>query len=311
MADEQVILKNTYIKYISPVPDIQDKKNESSWKPGFIAFTNKRILLMPEKNNQPAEKEAISLDFSQIVDVDRKIDLWKKIMGTAKILPIHHIANNKEVISLISTSDENTTLFKKVLFVLLTAGTSVEFVCPFSQGGKILLDKQPIKGVVHIKENLIVLVSEWLGRKQQEIIDIEKLDDFQKGESNGSGQGRSSLKLTYIKDNVLISTLITSENKITLFLDKYIKIFRGITDKEIQIKLTEQQFMLLQMMYSSDIDAQMAQEMLGVSGDELDKIVRVLVQENLLKISGSEEVELTEKGTKYIVGQMKKNIGGS
>jgi len=93
-------------------------------------------------------------------------------------------------------------------------------------------------------------------------------------------------------------------------LEKYIKVIKGISDDEEEIELNEQQFMLLQMMYTSDIDAEMAMGMLEVDMESLEKIVHELVQLKVLKSVGENEVELTEIGTKYIVGQMKKNISG-
>ena len=74
------------------------------------------------------------------------------------------------------------------------------------------------------------------------------------------------------------------------------------------IELNEQQFMLVQMMYTSDIDAEMAMEMLGITAEELQGIVDDLLSKEVLRISGEEEYELTEKGTKHIEKKKKKNL---
>jgi len=307
MSEEQVIIKNTYLKFISPLSDLQDKRNEQNWVQGFFAITNKRILLIPEKNGKPAENETISITMQEISDVDQKITLWKKILGTAKILPIHHMKGNQEVLSLISTSQDQALLYKKILILLIVNGIQVEFVCPFSQGGKILLDKQPARGTLQLQENTLTLVSEWLGKKQNEIIELDKIDDF---DTTITKNDHSSILLKYQKNKILISTLINSDYRTITLLDKYLKTIKGISDDIEEIQLSEQQYMLLQMMYTSDISGEMAIEMLGVPEQELEKIVRQLVQLEILKVSGNDEFELTEKGTKYIVEFMKKNLGG-
>ena len=306
MVDEQTIVKQTYLRYISSVPNIQDKKNEESWKQGYAAITNKRLLIMPQKNNKPAENEAISINISDITEVDRKMEFWKKIMGASKILPIHHIQNQKETASLISTSNETIIMFKQILIILIIEGSDVEFVCPFSKGGKILLDKQPMRAILHTQTDTIIIGSEWLGKKQQELISIPRLDGFDKSIRD---DGTASIILKYQKDGILISTLVTGQNRVISSLEKYIKIIKGITDEDPTIQLDEKQFMLLQMMYSSDIDAAMATEMLGVTAEELEKIVHKLVGHKILRLNSDDEAELTELGTKYIVEQMKKNIG--
>ena len=154
MAEEETI-KDTFIKFISPVPDLDDKRNEKAWNPGYITIDNQKITLKLEENNQPTDEGATSIVFSDVTDVDRRINLWKKIIGTAKILPIHHMIDGEETVSLISTSVENADKFKKMLIILLTTGSDIEFVCPFSKGGKILLEKQPTKGKMELKDNTV------------------------------------------------------------------------------------------------------------------------------------------------------------
>lgn len=306
MSEEQIFLENSHLQFISPVPDIRDKKNEAQWKHGYITVTNQKIVLIPERNNAPVEKESVFINLADITEVDRKVELWRKIIGTNRVLPLHHKVGTKEVISLLATSNENASFIKNIILLLLATGATVEFVCPFSQGGKILLEKQPQKGTLAIKKEFIEVSAQWLGKKQLETINITKLDD---AETSSSGTGQMSIVLKYQKDGVLISTLITGEDRVIKSLDKYIKVIIGISDEdEEEINLTEQQFMLIQMMYTSDIDAAMATEMLGVSEQELDKIVQQLVHLNLLRVSAQDEVELTEKGTKYIVEKMKQNI---
>jgi hypothetical protein len=309
MAEEQIVLPNTYIKYISPVSDLTDKRNDQSWKTGYIMLTSIRLILIPEVDNQPAEDKALSITIPNITDVDKKIDLWKKIIGTAKVLPIHHLINNSETLSLISTSKENVDLIKRLLFILILNESDIEYVCPYAQGGKILLDKKPVNGKIYIDESKVLLVSELQGNKQIEEIDLLHIDDFQTSQDNSSGKGISSHTLTYNKDGTLISTLIRAQNRLIHCIDKYVKIIKGVSeaDEEV-INLSEQQFMLLQMMYTSDIDAPMAMEMLGVSMEELQKVVHQLVQLKILRTLNENEVEITEQGTKYIVEQMKKGL---
>ena len=74
------------------------------------------------------------------------------------------------------------------------------------------------------------------------------------------------------------------------------------------IKLNEQQFTLLQMMYTSDINAKTATDMLGITLEELEKIVDELIQCEMLRPLDNDEIELTEKAVKYMAEQMKKNM---
>ncbi len=303
MSEEQILLNHMYLRYIPLVPDLREKRNESGWKEGYLVITTQRLLLVPSKNGKPVDAEALVVNLTEVTEVDRKVELWKKIVTTGKIMPIHYVQKGNEFVSLLSTSMDNAVMIKKMLILLMVSGANVEFVCPFSKGGKILLEKQPVKGQMVIQDDAIVLVSEWLGKKQQEVISITKLDDFECSQS----ENQASLILRYLKDGSLISTLITSEKRVILSTEKYLKMIRGVEEEET-FDLDEKQFMLLQMMYTSDIDSQMAMEMLGVSVADLDGLVRTLVRINLLKFSGTDEVELTEKGTKYIVEQLKKNI---
>jgi helix-turn-helix protein len=306
MTEEQTLIENIRIQFISPVPDLQEKKINAQWLFGYITITNQKVILIPEKNNAANKSESISILITDITEVDRKIDLWRKILGTNRILPIHHTNNTNEVVSLIATSNETAMEIKNNLLILITSGETVDFVCPFSQGGKILFEKQPQKGSLVITKEIIELSAQWLGKKQIESIDIAKVDDT---EMSSSATGQMSLVLKYQKDGILISTLITADGRIIKSLDKYIKIIKGISEEdEKEINLDEKQFMLLQMMYTSDIDAAMATEMLSITIDELEKLVQQLVHYKLLKATNEDEVELTEKGTKYIVEKMKQNI---
>ncbi len=306
MTEGQIFIENVRIQYISPVPDLKEKKMNTQWLFGYFTVTNQKVILTPEKNNAAAVSESISILISDINEVDRKIDLWRKILGTNRILPIHHNTGSDEAVSLIATSNETASEIKNILLQLIVSGETVEFVSPFSKGGKILFEKQPQKGIVILTNEMIELSTQWLGKKQIETIDITKIDDT---ELSCSTTGQMSLVLKYQKDGVLISSLITADGRIVNSLDKYIKIIKGISEEdEKEINLDEKQFMLLQMMYTSDIDAAMATEMLGISVDELDKIVQQLICFKLLKATTNDEVELTEKGTKYIVEKMKQNI---
>jgi helix-turn-helix protein len=306
MTEQQIIMENTRIQFISPIPELREKKMETLWRSGYITITSQTVIIIPERNNAPIEKEAITINITDITEVDRKVELWRNILGTNRVLPIYHKDGSKEIASLIATSNETAASIKNLLLLLIVSGAAIEFVCPFSQGGKILFEKQPQKGTLCINKEIIELTAQWLGKKQLEYIEITKLDDT---EMSSSATGQMSLVLKYQKDGILISTLITADGRVIKNLDKYIKIIKGITEEdEKEITLDEKQFMLLQMMYTSDIDAAMATEMLGVTEDELEKLVQQLVNFKFLKATSQDEVELTERGTKYIVEKMKQNI---
>jgi len=307
MAEEKTLIENSYLKFIYELSDLKDKKNEKRLVSGFLTLTTKQIRLIPEKDNKPDETNAQFITFDQITDVDRKVELWRKALGSTTIIPIHYLVNNDEKACLISTSHENSKKIKKFLCVLLTNGKTIEFVSPFSKGGKILLDKKPVEGTIFLKKNDLVLSAEWLGKKQQEKIDLTNIDDF---ELNLQDKGDSSLTLKYQKDGTIISTLITAQRPLISFAGSYVQLLSDTKATETEsIDLNEQQFMLVQMMYTSDIDAAMATEMLGVSEEELQGIVDDLLSKEVLRVSGDQEYELTEKGTKHIVEQMKKNLG--
>ena len=307
MAEEKALIQNSYLKFIYELTDLKDKKNENSLTPGFLTLTTKNLRLYPEKDNKPDESNAHTLNFDQITDVDRKVELWRKALGSTTIIPIHYnIENGEEKACLISTSHENAKKIKKFLCILLTNGKTIEFVSPFSKGGKILLDKKPVEGNISLKKNNLVLSAEWLGKKQTETIDLSNLDDF---DINLQEKGVSSLKLKYQKDGTLISTLITANKSLISFIGSYVGLISDSKAVESEsLELDERQFMLVQMMYTSDIDAEMATEMLGISEQELQGLVDDLLSKEVLRISGDDEYELTEKGTKHIVEQMKKNL---
>jgi len=301
MSDETIILEKTSIQYIFAATEPVDKGNK--WEQGHLTITDKKIMFSSAGKQGPA-----SIAHADIIEVDKKIQLGKLALGAPRVLPIHHTLQGKTVISLISTSKENATTFKKIIFNGVFSGSNIEFVSPFSRAGKILLDKQPARGILNVNENILQLTSEWLGKKQTETIDLIKINDFDISSSN---PGTTSITLKYQKDGVVISTLITGENKVISSFGEFIKIIKGMSEEDEEIKLNEQQYMLLQMMYTTDIDTQMATEMLGVSPGDLKTLVNELVRYKILRVSGDEEVELTEKGTKYIVEYMKKNIGGA
>lgn len=306
MVEEKSLIQNSYLKFIYELSDLTDKKNEKRLIPGFLTLTTKKLLLYPEKDNKPNMENEISLPLSQITDVDRKVELWRKALGATTIIPIHYIdSEGEEKACLLSTSHNNAKKIKKFLCILLTNGKNIEFVSPFSKGGKILLDKKPVEGNVFIKKNHIILAAEWLGKKQKEMIDLLNLDDF---EINLQDKD-ASLTLKYQKEGTIISTLITANRSIISFMSSYIEIISKTQERDLEsVELNERQFMLVQMMYTSDIDATMATEMLGITENELQGIVNDLLSKNILRISGDQEYELTEKGTKHIVEQMKKNL---
>lgn len=308
MAEEKTLIQNSYLKFIYSLENLKDKNNEKRLTPGFFTLTTKKILLYPEKDNKPDESNVKTIQFDQITDVDRKVELWRKALGSTTIIPIHYTDDsNAEKAALLSTSHDNAQKIKKFLCILLTNGKTVEFVSPFSKGGKILLDKKPVEGKIFIKKNNLVLSAEWLGKKQKETIDLTNIDDF---EINLQDKSDSSLTLKYQKEGTIISTLITADRPLISFSGSYVQMISDTKATETEaIDLNEQQFMLVQMMYTSDIDAEMATEMLGVSEEDLQGIVDDLLSKEVLRVSGDQEYELTEKGTKHIVEQMKKNLG--
>ena len=307
MDKEKALIQNSYVKFIYELTDLKDKKNEKNLNPGFLTITTKNLHLYPEKDNKPDESNVHTLNFNQITDVDRKVELWRKALGSTTIIPIHYTTQTgEEKACLISTSHENAKKIKKFLCILLSNGKTIEFVSPFSKGGKILLDKKPIEGTIFLKKNDLVLSAEWLGKKHTENIDLSNLDDF---EINLQEKDDSSLTLKYQKEGTIISTLLTANRSLISFIGSYVGLISDSKAVESEsIELNEQQFMLVQMMYTSDIDAEMATEMLGISEEELQGIVDDLLAKEVLRISGNDEYELTEKGTKHIVEQMKKNL---
>ncbi len=196
MVEEQEVLPDTYIKFISPIADLTNKRNDQEWKDGYISISTLKITFTPEIDGEPVADQSIHINISDTNDVDKRIELWKKVLGSAKILPIHHLKDSNEMISLISTSIENYNLIKKLLLILVMNGSDIEYVCPFSQGGKIFLETKPVGGKIYIDENELILSSEWLGKQQTETIDIAKLNDFDKGEDGGVAKGMSSMTVT-------------------------------------------------------------------------------------------------------------------
>jgi helix-turn-helix protein len=308
MAEEKTLINELFLQFIYDVPDLKDKKNEKRLSQGYFTLTTEKISIVPEVNNKVVDDQKKTLPFNDITDVDRKIELWKKVVGATTIIPIHHKVNGNETVTLLSTTHENAKKIKNYLSVLLTNGKEVDYVCPFSEGGKIHLDKKPVNGNIYLKKTDLVLTAEWLGKKQQETINLAQIDDYEIGLKNGDP---SSVTIKYQKNGILISTLINADPRSVSLLDTYIKLVSNVRKGEDDdVELNEQQLMLLQMMYTSDIDAAMATEMLGIKIEELQKMVNELVTIDILRVTGDEEYELTEKGTKQIVEYMKKNVGG-
>jgi len=297
--------ENMLIKYISSVPENLENVKKK-WQKGNLLIKENEIEISNEEND-----EKTNISFSEVIDVGKKINLGKLAMGAAIVLPINHITNGEKLITLISTTKDAASLLKKTLCAKISNGSNIEFVCPFSKGGKVLLDKQPVKGKIEIEDDNLKLISEWMGKKQVEEIKISDIDDFDIGGEDEVSQGIRSITLKYQKKGEgVISTLVNGNNSDILLLNKLIKSVKGIKDDEEEIDLTEEEFMLVQMMYTSDVDADNVIEMLGVDMIRLQEIVKNLVSKKVLQVSGDDEFELTEIGTKYIVSQMKKNVGG-
>ena len=310
MAEDKALIENLYLTYLYEVPDLKDKKNDKRLSSGFFTLSMKELKIVPEINNKPAEDQLKIISFADITDVNRKIDLWRKAVAATTIIPIHHKKEDgTETVTLLSVSHDNAKKIKNYLSVLLTNKAEVDYVCPFSEGGKIFVDKKPITGQIFLKKSNIILTAEWLGKQQKETIDLSTVTDFEVERKDGNVP--TSIKVTYQRDGVLISTLISSDSRTVSLVETYIKLITHVKESEEEmVELNEQQFMLLQMMYTSDINAETATEMLGVDVEELQNIVNDLVSKDILKITGEDEYELTEKGTKHIVDQMKKNLGG-
>ncbi len=129
MTEEQTLIENIRIQFISPVPDLKEKKNDAQWRFGYITITNQKVILIPEKNNATVKAESITIPITDIADVDRRVELWRKILGTNRILPIDHKDGTNEVVSLIATSNETVASIKNLLLLLVVSGTAIEFVC--------------------------------------------------------------------------------------------------------------------------------------------------------------------------------------
>jgi len=294
---------NILIKFIASSPENLDNVKKK-WRSGSLKITDSEIEFSDDN-------ETIKIPFSEITDVGKKVNLGKLALGAAIVLSIHHTSNGQKLVSLISTKKDTANSLKKTLCEKIPNNSDIEFVCPFSKGGKVLLDKQPVKGKMQIHDNKLELISEWMGKKQVESIEISNIDDFDIGDENDVSEGIRSLILKYQKKGEgVISTLINGKNSDILLLNKLIMSIKGIEEDEEDIELTEEEFMLVQMMYTSDIEADSAIEMLGIDLEKLQNIVKNLVSKKVLQVSGDDEFELTEIGTKYIVAQMKKNIGG-
>jgi len=290
------------VKYIYKVSqNLEEVKTK--WENGTLTITEKEVQFIDENG------ATSSIPLSDITNVGQKVNLGRLAMGAAIVLPIHHTSDNQKLVSLVSTAKEASDSLKKILCEKIPNNSDVEFVCPFSKGGKVLLDKQPVKGKMQIKENILFLVSQWMGKKQIEEINISGINDFDLGEENGVSTGMRSITLKYQKKGEgVISTLINGENRDILLLSKHIMNIKGIEEDEEEIQLTEKEFMLVQMMYASDIQADDVIEMLDINMEELQAIIKELVSKKVLQVSAEDEFELTEVGTKYIVAQMKKNL---
>lgn len=298
--------ENIRVKFVPPVSDSDKKIDKNKWEDADLSIQDDKIIITSLDN-----EEEHKIEFSKITGLDKKINVGKLALGVERVLPIFFRTDEDGFVSLISSSNEKTIEIKKSILKKIISGLDIEFVCPFSKGGKILLEKQPVKGEIKIVDNRLQLISEWMGKKQIEEIDITKLDDFDLGEENGVRQGLRSLTIKYQKKGEgVISTLINGKNSEVSFLDTLIKSIKGIETEEEDIELDEKEFMLVQMMYASDVEAKGVIEMLEVDMNGLKEIVNNLVTKKILKVSDKDEFELTEIGTKYIVSQMKKNVGG-
>ena len=112
----------------------------------------------------------------------------------------------------------------------------------------------------------------------------EEIDNAEKGELKGK-----ELKLfeTTNKniDNEVEELLLDLENK---------------HSKIIEHGVEEISSDLIKIMYSEDVDSDFVTEQLGISFEELQALVDILVKHGLLRYSSEDELELTEKAIRYI-----------
>ena len=98
-----------------------------------------------------------------------------------------------------------------------------------------------------------------------------------------------------ILDNLHLDTII--ENYVKSLSED----LQEVPDElERQIDLTNQEFEFLRMLQSRDMDVELAMNLLHIDRDEFDRMVKKLLQTELLQYTSFNVVELTEVGINYI-----------
>ena len=79
--------------------------------------------------------------------------------------------------------------------------------------------------------------------------------------------------------------------------------YSGVSESEIpdkDVQLIEKEYELLELMYSRDMDAETAAQLLHISPEQLNAIIKKLMQIELIHYSAHNEVSLTDQGISYL-----------
>ena len=84
-------------------------------------------------------------------------------------------------------------------------------------------------------------------------------------------------------------------------IQNYVETLSGITETNLEelekkVRIHEKEYSLLKLMYERDMDAETASRLLNISQEELNKIVRKLLEMEMLQYDSEDEVKLTETG---------------
>ncbi|MFO7677516.1 MAG: hypothetical protein R6V50_03930 [Thermoplasmatota archaeon] len=95
-------------------------------------------------------------------------------------------------------------------------------------------------------------------------------------------------------------------------IQSYVEKLSGYSGKETteyadEIKIYEQEYQLLELMYSRDMDAETAAKTLHISKQELNAIIYKLSEIEMLKYISDDVVEITDTGLKYLHKKEKNN----
>ena len=84
-------------------------------------------------------------------------------------------------------------------------------------------------------------------------------------------------------------------------IQNYVETLSGITETNLEelekkVRIYEKEYSLLKLMYQENMDAETASHLLNISREELNKIVRKLLEMEMLKYISEDTVKLTETG---------------